>query len=122
MAIDPSTGDPDYEVNDLQLLTTGRALIQRLLTATGDTSAATALAARMAAIIQAEYMQFLPETVRALMVHSADWTHAMKRPEESSTSRQAIKNVLRTYGYGVPSLERARKLENIRCRSSPTAK
>jgi hypothetical protein len=50
MAIDPSTGDPDY-VDDLQLLTTNHVLMQRLLAVTGDTSAATALAARMAAII-----------------------------------------------------------------------
>jgi hypothetical protein len=107
MAIDPSTGDPDYYVNDLQLLTTNRALIQRLLTVTGDTSAATALAARMAAIIQAEYPRFWPETVRALMVHSADWTHAMRRQDSSLPPRQAISNILRTYGYGVPNLARA---------------
>ena len=107
MAIDPSTGEPDYYVNDLQLLTTNHTLIQQLLTVTGDTSAATALAARMTAIIQAEYPQFWPETVRALMVHSADWTHAMRRQEQLSSSRQAMKNLLRTYGYGVPNLDRA---------------
>jgi len=106
MAIDPSTGNPDY-LDDLQLLTTNRALLQRLLTVTGDTSAATALAARMAAIIQAEYPQFWPETVRALMVHSADWTPAMRRQTEPLASRQTIRNVLRSYGYGVPNLERA---------------
>ena len=107
MAVDPSTGHPDYYVNDLQLLTTNRILMHRLLTVTGDTNAATALAARMAVIIQAEYPQFRPETIRALMVHSADWTHAMQRQEEHSTSRQAIRNLLRTYGYGVPNLDRA---------------
>ena len=107
MAIEPSTGNPDYYVNDLQLLTTNHTLIQKLLTVTGDTSAATALAARIAAIIQAEYPQFWPETIRALMVHSADWTHAMRRQEQLSSSRQAMRNVLRTYGYGVPNLDRA---------------
>lgn len=107
MAIDPSTGDPDYYVDDLQLLTTNHIQLQQLLTVTGDTSAAAALAARMAAIIQAEYPQFWPETVRALLVHAADWTHVMRRQHEALTARQAIRNVLRTYGYGVPNLDRA---------------
>lgn len=37
------------------------------------TSAATALASRMAAQIQARYPDAWPETIRALMIHSADW-------------------------------------------------
>ncbi|MBI3796065.1 MAG: S8 family peptidase, partial [Deltaproteobacteria bacterium] len=64
MATDPATRSPDY-VDSLQLLTTHRDLLQRLFTTTGDTSAATALTARMAAIIQAEYPEFWPETIRA---------------------------------------------------------
>lgn len=107
LAIDPSTGEPNDSITDLQLLTTNHILLRQLLTVAKDTSASTALAARMAAIIYAEYPQFWPETVRALMVHSADWTPAMKRQEGFSTSRQAMKNLLRTYGYGVPNLDRA---------------
>lgn len=107
MAIDPSSGQPDY-LDNLQLLTTNRNLTQRLLTTTGDTSAAAALASRMAAIIQAEYPQIWPETVRALMVHSAEWTPAMQPQGQAwPPPRATIKQMLRTHGYGVPDLGRA---------------
>ena len=107
MAIDPSSGQPDY-VDNLQLLTTNRNLAQRLFITTGDTSAAAALAARMAAIIQAEYPQLWPETVRALMVHAAEWTPAMRPQRQTEPpSRTMIKQMLRTYGYGAPTLGRA---------------
>ncbi len=43
----------------------------------GDTSGAAALAARMAADLRHNYPEFWPETIRGLMVHSADWTEAM---------------------------------------------
>jgi hypothetical protein len=57
-------------------------------------------------MIQAEYPQFWPETVRALIVHSAEWTEAMVQ-EFPSESQQLRHNRLRCYGYGVPNLERA---------------
>ncbi len=49
------------------------------------TSAATAQAARLAAIVQAEYPNLWPETARALIVHSAEWTQAMRSEAESET-------------------------------------
>ena len=107
MATDPATQSPDY-VDSLQLLTTHWKLFQRLLTTTGDTSAVSALTARMAAIIQAEYPKFWPETIRALIVHSAEWTQAMwPGGRFSRPSRTAVKNLLRSYGYGVPSITQA---------------
>ncbi len=94
------------DVEDLQLLTT-RASIHgdALLGTSRDTSAATAQAARMAAILQAEYPEYWPETIRGLIIHSADWTPQMldefKHPDR--------RNRLRVYGMGVPNLERARR-------------
>ncbi|MBW1799474.1 MAG: S8 family peptidase, partial [Deltaproteobacteria bacterium] len=67
----------DY-VDSLLLLTTHWQPVEKLLTVTGDTSAAASLASRMAAILLSEYPDFWPETIRALLVHSADWTPAMK--------------------------------------------
>ena len=64
-------------VDDLSLLTTRVAPTGALLTTTGDTSAATALAARYAAIIYAHYPTLWPETIRGLLIHSARWTAAM---------------------------------------------
>jgi hypothetical protein len=105
MAIDPGTGLADY-VDSLDLLTTNREVTRKPLVTTGDTSAATALASRMAAIIQARYMDLWPETVRALMVHSADWTPAMIE-RFANGKRGGIRNLLKSCGYGVPDLNKA---------------
>ncbi len=78
----------------------------RLLTTMLDTSPATALAARMAATIWSHHPDFWPETVRALMVHSARWTTAMRQRIPGSSKSDILKR-LRCYGYGVPNLQRA---------------
>lgn len=76
-------------------------------TTTRDTSAATAQVAAIAADIFAAYPHRRPETVRALIVHSAEWTDAMRsRVDDARTKADAV-NLLRRYGMGVPSLERA---------------
>ncbi|QDV73799.1 hypothetical protein Spa11_19980 [Botrimarina mediterranea] len=91
---------------DLELLTTqSSAEGDALLGTVRDTSAATALAARMAAQLMAEYPTFWPETIRGLMVHSADWTRQMRK--EFPHSRR--KERLRVYGMGVPNMARARR-------------
>lgn len=72
------------------------------------TSAATALASRFAAIIYGQYPNFWPETVRALMVHSAEWTDAMKEQfAQGTTERKRAQHRVRCVGFGVPNLERA---------------
>ena len=80
----------------------------RPLTVTGETSAAASQAARMAAIIQVEYPDLWPETVRALIVHSADWTDAMTIALSNKARRDKV-NLLQCYGYGVPDLTKAMK-------------
>ncbi len=102
MALDPGTGHADY-VDDLLLLTTRLSATGAMLTTSGDTSAAAALASRYAAMIYARYRDLRPETVRALLIHSARWTDAM-RTEFPDRDRH---NRLRCYGFGVPNLDRA---------------
>ena len=102
--VDPSTNHGDH-IDDLALLTTFHAPDQRPFDIMGDTSAATAQAARMAAQILAEKPNLWPETVRALIVHSAEWTPAMEGHLEGKTSNKRI--LLRRYGYGVPNLQKA---------------
>lgn len=107
MAAHPEEASPDY-LDSLQLLTTYREWRSRLLTVTGDTSAATALAARMCARIMAEYPQFWPETIRGLLIHSAEWTPAICAfPKQWPASKQEVERALRIYGYGVPQLAQA---------------
>jgi hypothetical protein len=87
---------------DLGLLTTGRDIP---LIYSCETSAATAQAARMAAILQAEYPEYWPETIRGLLVHSARWNDTMLRGKRFNQMRVGDKeNLLRRFGYGVPDL------------------
>ena len=101
-AIDPTTEKADY-IDDLMLLTTRTSPTGALLTTTGDTSAATALAARYAAIIWSRYPDLSPESVRGMLVHSARWT----APMLSEFPYEKRHNRLRAYGYGVPNLDHA---------------
>lgn len=76
-------------------------------TTTRDTSAATAQVAAIAADIWFAYSDFRPETVRALIVHSAEWTPAMREHFDPKKNKTELKQRLRRYGMGVPSLQRA---------------
>ncbi len=110
MATNPETGTADYIDDALQLLTTGHQFAQgNLLVSFGDTSAASALAARLAAMVMAQYPDYWPETIRALIVHSAIWTDAMVAryiPENRNQRRQNhYRQLLRYCGYGVPDTE-----------------
>ena len=93
---------------NLALLTTRfRALGDGFFTTTRDTSAATASVAAIAADIYAAYPDLRPETVRALIVHSAEWTDAMRARFDAESSKTALTSLLRRYGMGVPDSNRA---------------
>ncbi len=106
MAIDPATGGADY-LDSLCLLSTNMRFLEKLFVVTGDTSAATALASRMAAILKSGYPDFWPETVRALIVHSAEWTDVMRSRFAPLNTKIRVEGLLRCYGFGVPDLYRA---------------
>ena len=92
----------------LSLLTTYYQPADRSFTTTNATSAATALAARLAAQVLAVYPELWPETVRALIVHSAEWTNTMKHQFlPNNPSERDYQNLLRRCGFGVPDLDRA---------------
>ena len=107
VAASPDRTNVDTPEN-LALLTTR---LQRpgegFFTTTRDTSAATAQVAALAADIKAAYPGFRPETVRALVVHSAEWTSAMRGHIASTTSKTEMASLLRRYGMGVPDRTRA---------------
>ncbi len=93
--------------DDLRLLTTDRATGVRLFTTTGDTSAASALAARFAIKLKMRYPALRPETIRALIVHSARWTPAMQQSVQGLTPARSKEVLLRRHGWGVPGFQRA---------------
>ncbi len=96
-------------LSSLSLLTTHHRPADQLFTTTNATSAATALASRLAAQVMAVYPGLWPETIRALIVHSAEWTKAMKRmflPQDKDPTKQDYSNLLRRCGFGVPDIDR----------------
>jgi hypothetical protein len=93
--------------DDLGLLTTHHDPTTRHFDIFRDTSAATAMAGNLAGRIIAAAPERWPETIRAIIVHSAEWTPAMKQQFGATPSEQQKRVVLRKYGYGVPSYGRA---------------
>jgi len=95
--------------DDLQLLSTWHDPQVAHFGRFNATSASAALASWMAAQIQVQYPDAWPETIRALIVHTAEWTDAMRRQFLTSPTptRQEYARLLRICGYGVPNLERA---------------
>ena len=99
----------DFPCDDLNLLTTYYKPSDKLLVTTWATSAATAQVARISASVSSEYPNLWPETVRGLVVNSAEWTPAMKSHLAEVRGKTARTQLIRRYGFGVPSLERALK-------------
>lgn len=83
---------------DICPLTTDK---ERIFSHTGDTSAANAEAARLATILASQYPAFWPESIRGLLVHSAEWTPGMLNERSFKNKARKIAH-LRRYGYGVP--------------------
>ncbi|WP_158693127.1 S8 family peptidase [Streptomyces viridochromogenes] len=87
----------------------------RQLTWTNATSAATAQAAALAATAMSTYPGLRPETIRALLVHEAQWTPAMveqglfkKTGTPKLAKGEVMRQVIRRYGWGMPTAERIR--------------
>jgi hypothetical protein len=95
-------------IDSLSLLTTNRDFLNEPITTFWATSPATAQAAGMAGVITAYDPNLWPETVRALIVHSAEWTPAMlERLWACKGRKRDCVALARHFGYGVPRLDRA---------------
>jgi hypothetical protein len=95
------------ECADLSLLSTFYDPQQALFSPFNMTSASAAQAAWFAAKVQSEYPDYWPETIRGLMVHSAEWTDVLKDQFLKDESKGSYKDLLRICGYGVPNLQKA---------------
>jgi Subtilase family len=93
-------------LGSLSLLTTGSEAAMPLVSFEG-TSASAAQAARMAIRLAAEHPDYWPETIRGMMVHSAEWTAPMLEALTGRPGKRARYELARRFGYGVPSLDRA---------------
>lgn len=106
-ALSPAGNELLSGVASLSLLTTARDFLTEPLTTFWATSPATAQAAAMAASLNAHDRTWWPETIRALMIHSAEWTNWMQEQMDQCTGKTERLVLLRQFGYGVPSLGRA---------------
>jgi len=106
-ALSPNGAEAVAGLDSLSLLTASRLVDQKPLDAFWATSAATAQAARMAAQLTAAYPRYWPETIRALMVHSARWTGHMDQLVAQCATKRDKADCLRRFGYGIPDLGRA---------------
>ncbi|TFD79213.1 S8 family peptidase [Cryobacterium fucosi] len=75
------------------------------LTSANATSAATAQAARLAALAMDRYPAYWPETIRGMLTHSAEWTESMKRDLDVDHRKGSRHHLLRQFGWGVPTEE-----------------
>ena len=89
----------NLHLKDLSLVTTDRDFRNSPFVSFNATSAATALAAKLAAEIQTANPTLSALSIRALMVHSARWTDKMKT--------YSLKDRLKLFGYGVPDRKKA---------------
>ena len=106
MAHNPAVADPDYIDDALQLLSASKNFAAGApLTSFGDTSAATALAARLAAMVWAKYPNLKAETVRALLVHSAEWSAAMLARFTAHDGSIDLRSLVRCFGHGTPNIQ-----------------
>src|SRR5690606_8092194 len=98
--------------DSLFMLSTSKGgILNRWLTTFGDTSGATALASRLAAQLYYRYPNLWPETIRALIIHSAEWTQEMLGLGNSNIGQlEQVRRIslLQQVGYGVPNLQQAR--------------
>ncbi|MEM7571326.1 MAG: S8 family peptidase [Bacteroidota bacterium] len=102
--------DMDFisDCDDLRILTTSVSPASAQFDTIDSTSAATASAANLAARIQDRYPKAWPETIRGLIVNSADWTPTLiEQFTDGSNSKGTYEDLLRTCGFGVPDAERA---------------
>lgn len=105
-------GEIDFPCPDLSLLSTYFKPADKSFVLSWATSAATAQAARLAALISAEYPTYWPETLRALVVHSAEWSAQMQTHLRGASGKRARAKLVQRYGFGVPSAERALRSAN----------
>jgi hypothetical protein len=102
------TGILDHD--SLKLLSSGVGGVGKSwLTTFSDTSASVALASKFASELYQQYPGYKPETIRALIIHSADWNDVMLNGASlSDLNAEQKTELLSKVGYGIPYLDKAK--------------
>lgn len=95
--------------DDLSLVVAhgGNGLVPGRFGAFNATSAATGLAARLASKIKYYNCDLSALSIRALLIHSAEWTDQMKALCSDAHGNLNVKTILHSCGYGVPNEQKA---------------
>ena len=94
--------------DSLSLLTVNHIPSKRLFSSIWATSASSALASNLAAKVLSLYPNMRAETLRGLIVHSANWTDEMKKMylgDIPSANKGSYTNLVRHCGFGVPDTD-----------------
>lgn len=90
------------------LVTCARNFREQLFTSLNATSASTGLAGKFMGELMAQYPHYWPETIRALIIHSAEWSSLMKEKVSPLSKKTEIAFLAHIFGYGIPNLETAK--------------
>ncbi len=96
------------DLEELSLMTTSNKFTSgEFFASFSETSAATAMAACFVSKVWGQYPDYWPETIRALVVHSATWPAKILERNLPIKNKQGVENLLRMSGYGYPNLSKA---------------
>lgn len=95
------------EADELSILSTHYKPTEAHFQPFNMTSAAAAKVAWMAARIADQYPDYWPETVRGLIIHSAEWPDMLIQQFRSPNGKGGNEQLLSACGYGVPDMRRA---------------
>ena len=95
------------ECDDLRLLSTHHKPQDGHFYHFGMTSASAAQLSHMCGQLQALNADYWPETIRGLLIHSAQWPENLKAQFIEDNKKTSYKRLLSICGYGVPNIQRA---------------
>lgn len=81
---------------------------KNMFTNINATSASTGLSGNFIGELMAQYPSFWPETIRGLIVHSAEWSDTMKDKLPLNYNKSDINQLSHIFGYGIPNIQKAK--------------
>ena len=96
-----------HQHQDLEILTISKSFQTRQFDTFNGTSSATAEASWLAAKIAYKYPNMWAESIRGLIIHSANWPNEMIEQFNTDFSRKSsVLELMRICGYGIPNFNR----------------
>ncbi|MBQ0143272.1 MAG: S8 family peptidase [Prevotellaceae bacterium] len=102
-----SSGNEFAYHSDLDLVSTNAKILERNFGYFNATSAAVAMAAKLAGEIKYHNQNLSALSIRALMVHSAEWTDTMKQLYKNDNGDLDKDALMHVCGYGTPNRNKA---------------